>query len=281
MAALESVRNTKTGDIEDFRCIVVNPITAQVFNLEPEDLIGKLVFRRFISKINPQLFPAFVQVVETGKALEKDIRYTVNNNTCWYHFIAVKLGDGFSVTVRDITERKKLELKLNKLATFDGLTKVYNRQSFDQNLSKEWTRGAREKQPLSLIICDVDYFKPYNDFYGHIQGDKCLKKVAKIMAEIVKRSSDFLARYGGEEFAIILPNTPLTGALTIAETLRLTVENLAIPHAQSEISPVITISLGVSSTIPDANLPFDTLVRGADLALYEAKNQGRNCVVNL
>jgi diguanylate cyclase (GGDEF)-like protein len=285
IAALEAVRDTKTGEIKDFRCIVVNPVTAQIFNSQPEDLTGKLVFKKFISKIKPELFSAFIKVVETGKSLEQDIRYIHKNTPKWFHFIAVKLGDGFSVTVRDITVRKKLELKLSKLATIDGLTGVYNRHYFDNTLSQEWQRCGREKQPLSLILCDVDYFKPYNDIYGHQAGDKCLIRVAQIMNHIVKRASDFLARYGGEEFAIILPNTPLEGAIKISEELRQAIENLKIPHEKSQVSKYVTLSLGIASVIPSSEssieqscLTIESLIKIADNALYNAKESGRNQV---
>ncbi|BAQ60399.1 pole remodelling regulatory diguanylate cyclase [Geminocystis sp. NIES-3708] len=278
IAALEAVRDPKTGKIEDFRCIVVNPVTAKIFNSQPENLTGKLLFKRFISKIKPELFPAFIRVIETGKALEQDIKYHYKNEQKWFHFIAVKLGDGFSITVRDITVRKKLELKLSKLATIDGLTGIYNRHYFDNTLIQEWQRSLRGNQPLSLILCDVDYFKPYNDIYGHPEGDKCLIKVAQIMDNIVKRSSDFLARYGGEEFAIILPNTNIKGAVNIAEKIRAEILNLKIPHQGSKVSEYITLSLGVASFKPSFESSIEMLIKLADNALYQAKNNGRNQV---
>lgn len=276
IAALEAVRDPITGNILDFRCLVVNPITAQVFNRQPEDLTGKLVLKKFLSKVNPELFNNFIKVVETGKAFDEEIEYNYKQQNKWFHCIAVKLGDGFSVTVRDITERKKLELKLSKLATIDSLTGVYNRHSFDKILSQEWQRCGRGKQPLSLILCDIDFFKPYNDFYGHQAGDKCLIEVAKIMSNIVKRTSDFLARYGGEEFAIILPNTPQQGAFNVAENIRKEIESLQLPHEKSQISDYITISLGVATIIPTQDVSLESLIKSADNALYEAKKLGKN-----
>ena len=278
IAALEAVRDTKSGKIIDFRCIVVNPVTAQIFNSQPEDLTGKLIFKKFINKINPKLFLAFINVVETGQSLEQDIRYIYKNQQKWFHFIAVKLGDGFSVTVRDITVRKKLELKLSKLATIDSLTGAYNRHYFDTSLNQEWQRCIRGNESLSLILCDVDFFKPYNDFYGHQKGDSCLITVAETMSDIVKRSSDILTRYGGEEFAIILPNTPLEGAVNIAEKIRKEVADLQIPHARSNIAKTVTISLGVNSIIPTPNDSIEDFIKMADDALYRAKENGRNQV---
>lgn len=279
IAALESVRNPKSGKIQDFRCIVINPIIAQFFNQEPEDLIGKLVFKRFINKINSNLFPAFVNVVKTGKALEKDISYYYQKEKKWCHFIAVKLGDGFSISVRDITERKKLELKLNKLATMDGLTEIANRRTFDKTLAREWKRCRREKQYLSLILCDVDYFKLYNDHYGHQTGDNCLIIVAKILSNLVQRSTDLVARYGGEEFGVILSNTDLDGATIIGKLIISQLQKQRISHLKSPIGEYVTISVGISSIIPTQKLSPEVLLKKADKALYEAKQQGRNRLV--
>ncbi|MBE9221333.1 diguanylate cyclase [Cyanobacterium stanieri LEGE 03274] len=279
IAALEAVRNDKTGEIKDFRCVLVNQITANLFNLKVDQLIDKLVFKDFIDDKKIGILKYFIDVVEKNIILKKDIRLVHNRKKSWFHITAVKLGDGFSITIRDITERKNLELKLNRLATIDSLTQVYNRQSFDFRLKNEWHRCDRTQKPLSLILCDIDYFKPYNDYYGHQEGDKCLKKVASIMDTIVKRSSDFLARYGGEEFAIILPNTPSQGALVVANTIKKEVELANLLHQKSEISQSITLSLGISTVIPSSHYSPEDLVKNADKALYTAKQNGRNRVV--
>jgi diguanylate cyclase (GGDEF)-like protein len=173
----------------------------------------------------------------------------------------------------------KANEELHRLATLDGLTQVANRRCFDEYLLHEWKRSQREQQPLSLLLCDVDYFKRYNDYYGHQQGDECLKQVAHVLSNVAKRSVDLVARYGGEEFVIVLPNTDLEGASVVAETVRQSVQHLQIPHAQSDISPVISLSVGVACRIPtDAWSPQDLIAR-ADRALYAAKQNGRNCVV--
>ena len=281
IAALEAVRDTLTGNIDDFRCLLVNPVTAKIFRSQPRDLSGRLIFKRLINKVKPELFPAFVRVVETGKTLQQELEYNYKGESKWFQLIAVKLGDGFSVTVRDITKTKKLELKLSKLATIDSLTGVFNRLSFDKRIEQEWRRCKRSHQPLSLILCDIDYFKDYNDAYGHQAGDECLIKVAQTMDKIVRRTSDFLARYGGEEFAIILPHTPLEGAINMAEKIREAVAKLNISHQYSSISDRVTLSLGVSSTIPGLNLSTQLLVKIADSALYQAKAKGRNCSMSL
>lgn len=174
-------------------------------------------------------------------------------------------------------EEKNRQLQL--LSSLDGLTGIPNRRQFDETLSHEWNRLSREQRPLSLVLLDVDYFKRFNDHYGHIDGDRCLKLVAGALAGLLKRPADLAARYGGEEFAAILPGTALEGAKHIAETMRATVQNLAIDHAASPIAPVVTISLGVSAVIPAPGCDPVDLIQAADQALYRAKQAGRNRVV--
>lgn len=173
----------------------------------------------------------------------------------------------------------KANLELERLATLDGLTQVANRRRFDEYLSQEWRRVAREQQYLSLILCDVDYFKSYNDHYGHQAGDACLKRVAAAMRNTLKRPADLVARYGGEEFAIILPSTAMQGAIAVAQAIQKAIKLLRLPHIQSQISDFITVSFGVSSIIPTHNLRAETLITTADEALYEAKKQGRDRII--
>jgi diguanylate cyclase (GGDEF)-like protein len=166
--------------------------------------------------------------------------------------------------------------ELNRLANLDGLTEVANRRCFDEYLEREWKRQAREQQNLSLILCDIDYFKRYNDYYGHQAGDACLQQVAQSIKATLQRPADLVARYGGEEFAIILPNTPPEGALHVAELIRSNVKQLQIVHAQSQVSAYVTLSLGITSQIPNPKLAMDSLINLADKALYIAKEKGRN-----
>ncbi|MDJ0519613.1 MAG: PAS domain S-box protein [Trichodesmium sp. MO_231.B1] len=169
--------------------------------------------------------------------------------------------------------------KLYKLATLDGLTQIANRRYFNEYLEQEWLRMAREKQPLSLIMCDIDFFKKYNDTYGHQKGDECLQRVAKAISTVVKRPADLVARYGGEELAVILPNTNLEGAIYIAKIIRQEVCNLQIPHQGAPIYKQVTMSLGVSTIIPFPEATYKSLIAGADRALYQAKEKGRNQVI--
>ena len=170
--------------------------------------------------------------------------------------------------------------RLSLLATLDGLTQIANRHRFDRYLEQEWQRMKLDNLSLSLIICDLDYFKLYNDNYGHQTGDDCLKKIAKTIQRTVTRPEYLVARYGGEEFGIILPNTNTEGALIIAEAIRSEVENLKIIHSQSQINQYVTISLGISTIIPAENNSLTELIALAEKALDGAKKQ-RNCSCKL
>ena len=166
--------------------------------------------------------------------------------------------------------------ELQRLAHLDGLTQVANRRSFDNCLAQEWRRLAREQQPLSLILCDVDFFKSYNDSYGHQAGDDCLRNIAGVISAVLKRPSDVVARYGGEEFAIILPNTPPEGATHVAKEIRAALQAMEITHVGSEVSQFVTLSIGIATSIPDASILPMTIVAEADQALYKAKLEGRD-----
>lgn len=194
--------------------------------------------------------------------------------------LAREKSQQLELTLKQLQEAQielgKVNEELQLLASLDGLTKVANRRRFDEYLSQEWKRLVREQQPLSLILCDIDYFKGYNDCYGHQGGDNCLEQVAKSINCTLKRPADLVARYGGEEFAIILPNTFAQGALAVAQLIREQIQQLKIPHAGSEVSQYITLSLGVSTMIPTLDSSTEILIRQADEALYQAKREGRD-----
>ncbi len=171
---------------------------------------------------------------------------------------------------------QQVNQELHRLANLDGLTAVANRRRFDEYLDQEWRRLQREQSPLALILCDIDYFKNYNDYYGHQAGDVCLKQVAQAINDCLKRPADLVTRYGGEEFAIILPHTSKEGAVHVAQLIQTTIRELSIPHHHSQVSSFVTLSLGVSSQVPNADLDAHELVAVTDKALYIAKAEGRN-----
>ncbi|MEA5599720.1 EAL domain-containing protein [Nostoc sp. UHCC 0252] len=171
--------------------------------------------------------------------------------------------------------------ELQRLACSDGLTQVANRRCFDDTFNAQWQRLAREQSSLSLILCDVDYFKLYNDTHGHLAGDDALRQVAKTISETVKRPTDLVARYGGEEFAVILPNTDLEGAIAVARSIQTNISALKMLHPHSQANEFITLSLGVATITPHDQLSPATLIAAADQGLYQAKAQGRNCVVQM
>jgi len=193
--------------------------------------------------------------------------------------ILLRIVDQLAIAVQQSELYQQLQ-KANKalclLANTDGLTQIANRRRFDDLFSQEWQRLQREKAPLSLVLCDIDYFKQYNDFYGHLQGDICLKQVAQTLAEAIKRPADLVARYGGEEFAIVLPNTDLNGAIAIAQMIQDKLAQLKIPHAKSLGHTEVTLSLGINSIIPTPNSSPNQFIENTDQALYQAKQNGRN-----
>jgi diguanylate cyclase (GGDEF)-like protein len=191
---------------------------------------------------------------------------------------------GFVVVIRDISLRKAAEEELQRafrmvetLASVDGLTGIANRRRFDEVLQSEWRRAQRDCTACSLLLMDVDHFKNYNDIYGHIPGDRCLRQMAEVAAQVLQRPADLVARYGGEEFAVILPDTTYGGAIAIAEQIRLTVERLHIPH-EGNPHGVVTVSVGCATQMPGVGSDLSELLKAADSALYVAKSLGRNRV---
>ena len=209
-----------------------------------------------------RLYTGIIRDITHKKEVEKEIKKyqehleeLVNNKT------------------RELTEAN---LKLEELANVDGLTGISNRRIFDEVLDREVNRAIRKKSVISLIMCDIDYFKLFNDHYGHVSGDDCLRKLAGCLQKIFMRATDLAARYGGEEFAVILPDTDLTEAKVMAEKLIESVEQLSIPHEYSKISDHITISVGLACVKPVKDYFPEDLIKKADKALYGAKGKGRN-----
>lgn len=196
------------------------------------------------------------------------------------------IGFGFSFiallvffAVRSLRQNAELNTakrELERMSLTDSLTGLANRRHFDLYLEQEWLRALRQSQPISMVMLDVDYFKAFNDAYGHPGGDQCLKQVAQVLEQVVRRPTDLVARYGGEEFALILPDTQ--NAAAVAEACRVAIQALGIVHEFSDVAQEITISAGVCSLVPTRELSPELLIQQADNALYEAKEAGRNQV---
>ncbi len=230
-------------------------------------------------------------IILTGNSEVKTAIAALNSGASDYLLKDENIQDTIPVSVKRVMEKYRLERQnrhllkelarknreLERLSLLDGLTDIPNRRWFDRVMEQEWIRAVRENIPLSLIMADIDYFKYYNDTYGHQEGDKCLKEVARMMNSSLQRPGDFAARYGGEEFAVILPDTDEQGAGKVAETIRTQINSLNIPHRASKTGHV-TLSLGFSTARPKTKTGLPTLIENADHALYQAKTGGRNRV---
>jgi diguanylate cyclase (GGDEF)-like protein len=192
-------------------------------------------------------------------------------------WLAVAVADHINDTVRENAMLHASEMQLQHLATIDGLTSIPNRRAFDMRLDSEWNRAKRTSRSIALLLVDIDHFKQYNDTYGHLAGDDCLRRVARSIAAAATRSSDFVARYGGEEFAVFLPEADVEEAWSIAERTRMAVLELAIPHERSA-ERCVTISVGLAAWTPTPAQAPSALVAAADGALYDSKRSGRNAV---
>ena len=274
----------------------VSPSFTEILGWSPDEVIGKSVYgsmhpddavtlenvMRAVNRGDKSYGNPFMA---TFRTLHKD------GHSVWMEVHIRRVDDPTTgtplelvVTGHDVTARKAAEeqlaianRQLEELARNDGLTGIANRRSFDETLTREWLRSMREKQPLALLMLDIDWFKLLNDLHGHGSGDRALQQIAQIVAGAMRRPGDFAARYGGEEFALLLPNTPLAGAMIVAENIRIGVQELKIENANT-IFGVATISIGVASIAPRPGMDPALLVETADQALYRAKHQGRNRV---
>lgn len=197
----------------------------------------------------------------------------------WFlaHMTALDIGDDRFIVIshHDITQRRLAEEKAEALARTDGLTGIANRTHFEEFLERQWRRAARAREAVSLLLLDVDFFKPFNDHYGHQAGDQCLRTVATALEGILKRASDLVARYGGEEFVLVLGQSSEEDARANAQRILDTVRGLAIAHEYSRVAPVVTVSIGVATAVPRREGDMSSLIQCADEALYRAKNEGR------
>ncbi|NER85078.1 MAG: diguanylate cyclase, partial [Leptolyngbya sp. SIO1D8] len=223
------------------------------------------------------------QVLMTGKRQVYEHTLNIQGKSCHEETRIVKLTDDeVLVMVRDISDRKQAEaqlqqanIKLEQLARTDALTQIANRRRFDNFLATQWKTLQQTGQPLSLILLDIDYFKLFNDTYGHPAGDDCLQRLVNAAQAVIQNPDHLIARYGGEEFGLILPEANWQVAIDLAEQIQIAVQELAIPHEASPLK-IVTISLGISCLVPTSQLSPDILIQQTDQALYAAKQRGRN-----
>ncbi len=266
------------------------PFVAALGISEVSDLIGKRLQDVVPHSIYTRISETDHQVLHQSKSLRYIDKVVSSDGAfTWYDVVKSPFRDpasstnGVLIMARDITERylaeQKLEeanLELERLSFMDSLTKVSNRRRFDEQLSTLWHYHVREKLPLTIMLCDIDFFKGYNDYYGHQQGDDALVQVSQAFKQVLNRSSDCVARYGGEEFGFILPNTTTEGAQLVAQRIHDEVLKLELAHEKSTVSEFITVSIGIVSYIPKPDDEMESAVALADSALYQAKSDGRN-----
>lgn len=279
-----------------------NYISPAIFGLtgwSPQDTLN----RGFHEVAHPDDLPRIEALVDqlrqdTSDAVDKSamIEYRIRERRGGYIWVesslrllrhpGTGLRSGILVIVRDISERKIAEELLmqahaavERIAIVDALTGVANRRRFDESLKAEWHRAMRDRAPLSLLFLDVDHFKLYNDSYGHVRGDSCLRQIAESAQQVVSRPGDLLARYGGEEFAVLLPGTPSEGAMKVAADICEGLRSLSLAHFANEPG-IVTISIGCATIVPELGQQSQMLIEIADLALYSAKRGGRNQVCN-
>lgn len=283
IAAFQSVRDDQ-GQITYFEQKVMNAAFGQLLGAQTEDFRGDRDHLKLIApEADYNLFELCVQVVEGHSPLKREMQCRQGDAQQWLEVVATRLRDGVVTRLRNISDVKQrmvtLELakrELHALATTDQLTHIANRYCFDLYLQREWQRSLRDQQPLSLLLGDIDKFKRYNDLCGHSVGDRCLQAVAHAIHGTIKRPMDLVARYGGEEFAILLPNTPLEGAVKLASRVQTAVRGLRLTDTQCAECEQVRISLGVAAVIPQIQSGSQELVEAADQALYQAKTWGGN-----
>jgi diguanylate cyclase (GGDEF)-like protein/PAS domain S-box-containing protein len=289
--ALDSIPSAVFVKNREGRFLAVNQESAKMHHSTVEEMLGKCD-PEFNPHVSVEQYEEFLrtnrQAMDTRQTIHVPLQaiMTRDGELRWYQTtIRPLIGANDQVlgiigNSADITELKQMQKELEQLATMDALTQIANRRRFDHYLYQTWQQFKQTQQCLSLILLDIDYFKNYNDCYGHQQGDYCLIQVAQTIDQMFVASANLVARYGGEEFAVILPNTDPAAAVSVAEAIRQAVQNLSLPHAHSAASPVITLSAGVATQCPKADQQPECLICLADQALYQAKQQGRNRVVS-
>jgi diguanylate cyclase (GGDEF)-like protein len=242
-----------------------------------------------VQKISPDrsssLALVYQQVLSTGKPVlnQEETQTTLDHPSSsrtwlmsYFPIVTHNLISKVGVIMMEISDRKQLEQQLKRQARQDPLTSLSNRLHFKEASEAEWKRCQRSVQSFSLILIDIDYFKRYNDTYGHLAGDACLVQVAQLLRTIGGRAGDLVVRFGGEEFLIMLPGTDAIGAEHVAELVRQRLKDAQIPHSRSSVGDCITLSMGIVSGIPHPQWQMDDVIQKADEALYESKRLGRD-----
>ncbi|MBO8173009.1 MAG: diguanylate cyclase [Bacillaceae bacterium] len=268
-----------------FRCVEVNDAYLQATGMKREDVVGNRIEHILPPREADFVIGKYKEAVQQRDTLkyEEDVQLPVGTLIVETSLIPMLDETGNCTHLlgvsRDITESKKREDSLRRLSMVDGLTGIPNRRQFEKTLRKQWNRAIREKNPLSLLMLDIDRFKNYNDVYGHQAGDACLKEVARVLVDAATRPGDLAARYGGEEFMMILPDTDKDNALHIAENIRRDIESLDIKHPHSDTSSRVTVSIGVTTVVPGTAESADQMINRTDQAMYAAKKAGRNRII--
>ncbi|MBB4373113.1 diguanylate cyclase (GGDEF)-like protein/PAS domain S-box-containing protein [Bradyrhizobium sp. cir1] len=273
----------------DNRLLYVSPSCQRMIGWSPDELLGTSAVAG-IHEEDMERVEQAITALKNGEAEEARFVYRQRHREKGDIWVEAALHvtrasdsgeiDGVVAVVRDMTEQKDLQDKLAALATSDGLTGLANRRAFDERLADEWARARRDGTQLSLLLIDVDHFKKFNDHYGHLAGDGCLRALGRILSAHTRRPADLAARYGGEEFAVLLPNTGPDGCAEVGEAIRQALHDHAMLHAQNPPSRLVTVSVGAAASLPsETTADSSTLVAAADRALYAAKDSGRDRLV--
>lgn len=272
----------------------ISPAVQWMMGWDPGELIGTTYQDSIVHPDDIAAVTATLDALKSGEPA-KSLTYRCRKKDGTYLWMEANIslycdrvtGEpiGHVNVVRNVAERKAAEerlqdayLALETLASVDPLTGTANRRQLDETLGHEWLRAYRTTSSISVLLFDVDHFKFYNDLYGHLRGDACLRQIADAARQVFRRAGDTVARFGGEEFAIVLPDTDRQGAFELAQRLRQSVESLRIEHPGSEHG-IVTVSVGCATVVPTADTHMNNLIDAADRALYEAKRAGRNCVI--
>jgi len=266
------VEISQSGEWVYDSCLQANSPDLVLMDIHLEDVDGFLTCSKI--KDNTESHNISVILFSTDKDSRQEVKAFDSGANDF--IVMPNAKEVINARARVLLRLKRTTDLLEQFSRLDSLTEIPNRREFDRVLEKEWLRAKRENKAISLILLDVDHFKKYNDNYGHPDGDKCLKEIAQTLEQSIRRAHDTVARYGGEEFVIVLPDTDKEGAIRVAEQIRSNINSKAIPHEFSETDKVVTASQGIATIIPTAPFSPRNLIDSADVALYSAKNAGRN-----